>query len=473
MKDLFRRLPGVDQLLDESQIQGLITDFPKTLVLKAIRQTLEELRIEIRQFEPDAEPPDISIQQILKRIDEKTQALARPNLSRVVNATGVIIHTNLGRSCLSEEALQAVETAGRFYSNLEFNLSTGERGSRYSLVEEILCDLTGAEAGLVVNNNAAAVLLTLNSLARDKEVIISRGELVEIGGSFRIPEVMAASGAIMIEVGATNKTHLFDYERAVTDRTAVLLKVHQSNFHMVGFTEQVSLQDLAEFGRTRGLPVVEDLGSGSFIDFSAYGLRREPTVKDTISSGAALVTFSGDKLLGGPQAGIILGRKEFVNLLKTNPLNRALRIDKFTLASLEASLRLYLDEEKALERIPTLKMITAGYPELRAKAVRLKRKLVKAAGNVVEVTLMEGFSRIGGGSLPVQELKTSLIAMRPHKMSVNALEEWFRSQPIPIIGRIEKEKFMLDVRTMRKEDEAIVINAVSGLAGEVSNEGLL
>ncbi|MBW2063002.1 MAG: L-seryl-tRNA(Sec) selenium transferase [Deltaproteobacteria bacterium] len=466
MEELFRRLPGVDQLLDEPRIQALMSTMPRVLVLGAIRQTLDDLRRDIKQQGAGAHLPDLSRQAVLKRVEQKAHILAQPNFRRVVNATGVVIHTNLGRSPLAEEAMQAIASAGRFYSNLEFDLELGRRGSRYSHVEGLLCDLTGAESGLVVNNNAAAVLLALETLAKGREAIVSRGELIEIGGSFRIPDVMARSGTIMVEVGATNKTHLRDYEQAITLQTAVLMKVHQSNFHMIGFAEQVDVADLVKLGRSRGLPVVEDLGSGSLIDFSTYGLLKEPTVQETIAAGVALATFSGDKLLGGPQAGIILGAKEFVDRIKTNPLNRAMRIDKFTLASLEATLRLYLDEEKAMERIPILRMITTSLRELRTRATRLKRKLAAVAGEAVELDLADGFSRIGGGALPFQELQTRLVRMLPRQMSVNDLEAWLRSRPVPIIGRIENERFVLDVRTMVREDANIVAHALMELAAE-------
>ncbi|MBW1709516.1 MAG: L-seryl-tRNA(Sec) selenium transferase [Deltaproteobacteria bacterium] len=466
MQELFRRLPGVDQLLDEPFIQALMTALPRSLVLGAVRQTLDDLRDDIKKQAGDAGPPDLSRPAVLARIEKKAHELAQPSFRRVVNATGVIIHTNLGRSPLAEAALQAIETAGRNYSNLEFDLSEGMRGSRYSHVEGLLCDLTGAEAGLVVNNNAAAVLLVLETLSKGKEAIVSRGELVEIGGSFRIPEVMASSGAIMVEVGATNKTHLRDYEEAITDQTAVLLKVHQSNFHIIGFTEQVPVADLVELGRSKSLPVIEDLGSGSLVDFSAYGLIKEPTVQDTIADGVALATFSGDKLLGGPQAGIILGQKGYIDRIKTNPINRAMRIDKFTLASLEATLRLYLDEEKAIEQVPILRMITMSYRELRKKATALKRKLTPVAEGLAEVDMADGWSKIGGGALPVQELKTRLVRLLPFKITVNDLEAWLRLRPVPILGRIEHDRLVFDVRTMLKGDSDFLIQALTELAAK-------
>lgn len=469
MQDLLRRLPAVDQLLEEPQVKKLLQVLPRRLILKAVRETLDHFRDLILNGGFKDRPPDFSRSNIVDSLKQRALALARPSFRRVVNATGVIIHTNLGRSLLAEEALAAIETAGRYYNNLEFDLSQGRRGLRYSHVEGLLCELTGAEAGLIVNNNAAAVLLTLETLAQGREVIVSRGELVEIGGSFRIPEVMARSGAILVEVGTTNKTHLRDYEDAVTDRTAMLMKVHQSNFRIVGFTELVEAKDLAALAHSRGLPVMEDLGSGSLVDLSVYGLRKEPTVQETVAAGVDVTTFSGDKLLGGPQAGLIIGRRDIIDRVKKNPLNRALRIDKFTLAGLEATLRLYLDEVTAVEDVPTLRMITTPYQRLRRRAARLKRKLTAAAGRTVEVGWSDGFSRIGGGALPDEGLKTRLVTLRPLKVSVNSLEEWFRSWPTPIIGRIENELFILDARTMDDGDFDL---AAAALAGLTAGDGL-
>ncbi|MDY6852340.1 MAG: L-seryl-tRNA(Sec) selenium transferase [Thermodesulfobacteriota bacterium] len=465
MQELLRRLPAVDQILEEPQVKKLLQVLPRRLILKAVRETLDHFRGLILNGGFKDRPPDLSRSNIVADLEQRALALARPNFRRVVNATGVIIHTNLGRSLLAEEALAAIETAGRYYNNLEFELSQGRRGLRYSHVEGLLCELTGAEAGLIVNNNAAAVLLTLETLAQGREVIVSRGELVEIGGSFRIPDVMARSGAILVEVGTTNKTHLKDYEEAITDRTAMPMKVHQSNFRIVGFTELVEAKDLADLAHSRGLPVIEDLGSGSLVDLSVYGLRKEPTVQETVAAGVDVTTFSGDKLLGGPQAGLIIGRRDIIDRIKDNPLNRALRIDKFTLAALEATLRLYLDEETAVEDVPTLRMITTPYQRLRKRAARLKRKLTAAAGGTVEVGWSDGFSRIGGGALPDEGLKTRLVTLCPLKISVNRLEEWFRSWPTPIIGRIENELFIMDTRTMDDGDFDLAAAALAGLTG--------
>ncbi len=464
MQELLRRLPAVDQLLEEPGLKALLEERPRRLVLRAVRETLEGLRKSILEAGPEkAPPPDLDKASVAALALKRAGELLQPSFRRVVNASGVVIHTNLGRSLMAEDAWTALLLAGRYYSNLEFELSAGRRGSRYSHVEPLLCELTGAESALVVNNNAAAVLIALETLARDRDVLVSRGELVEIGGAFRIPDVMSRSGARLIEVGTTNKTHLADYREAVTENTSMFLKVHQSNFRIVGFTEQVEARQLVELAHSLGLVVMEDLGSGSLIDFSRFGLRREPTVLDSVNAGIDVVTFSGDKLLGGPQAGIIVGRRDLLDRIKKNPLNRALRIDKFTLASLEATLRLYLDEDKALDGIPTLRMITAPYSELRRRAVRLKKKLQSAVGGAVELELADGYSQIGGGALPDQNLPTRLVTLKPLRGSVNRLEEQFRSAFIPVIGRIENERFCLDVRTMADEDFDLVVRALAAI----------
>ena len=452
MQNILSRLPKVDLLLAQPEIITLLDDFPRALVLKAIRETLDRLRDEVLNQGRTLAESELSLAAIVTRVEKKARRLGRPKFRRVVNGTGVIIHTNLGRSLIAEEALEAIRIAGRYYSNLEYDLDKGRRGSRYSHVEDLLCELTGARAALVVNNNAAAVLISLETLARNREVIVSRGELVEIGGSFRIPDVMARSGAILVEAGTTNKTHLRDYEQLINENTGLLLKVHQSNFRIIGFAQQVDARDLVGLGRQKGLPVMEDLGSGSLMDFSKYGLNREPTVQETVAAGVDVTTFSGDKLLGGPQAGLIIGSKDIIDRIKKNPLNRALRIDKFTLSCLEATLRLYLDEETALNRVPILKMIAASPDNLRRRAARLKRKLDASGQTVVRVGTINGFSQIGGGALPEQDMPTRLVALTPLHMSVNQLEEKLRDLPTPVIGRIENDQLLLDVRTMTDED---------------------
>ena len=368
----------------------------------------------------------------------------------------MIIHTNLGRSVLPESTMQMLHLAGGRYSNLEYNLTTGKRGSRYSLVEDLLCELTGAESALVVNNNAAAVLIVLETLAKDREVIVSRGQLVEIGGSFRIPDVMARSGARLVEVGATNRTHLKDYQEAITEDTGLLLKVHCSNYRIIGFTSEVSNEELVQLGHDHKLPVMEDLGSGCFVDLSRFGLEKEPTVQEVVASGIDVVTFSGDKLLGGPQAGIILGRTEIIDRIKKNPINRAMRIDKFTLAGLESILRFYRDPQTVCDKIPTLIMISAPVELVDRRAKRLARRLRKSIGGCCTVTIVDVMSRVGGGAMPEQNLASRGVALQPAGMGVSHLERALRNLDVPIISRIEDDRLLLDMRTVADDELAMV-----------------
>ena len=372
----------------------------------------------------------------------------QPRLTRVINATGVIIHTNLGRSVLPAAAVDSIGSVGGRYSNLEFSLATGERGSRYDHVDDLIRELTGAEASLVVNNNAAAVLLCLETLARDREVIVSRGQLVEIGGSFRIPDIMARSGSRLVEVGTTNRTHLRDYQDAISETTALLLKVHCSNFRIIGFTSEVSSAELVQLGKERALPVMEDLGSGCLVDLSRFGLVKEPTVQEVVRSGVDIVTFSGDKLLGGPQAGIIVGKRQYVDRIRKNPLNRALRIDKFTLAGLESVLRLYLDESMALREIPTLAMITEPVAQVEERARDLAKRLSCSVGVACSSEIVPVSSRVGGGAMPEQPVASWAVALKPRDINVAQMEEVLRHAQPPVIGRVEKDRLLLDMRTV-------------------------
>jgi L-seryl-tRNA(Ser) seleniumtransferase len=385
-------------------------------------------------------------------------------LRPVVNGTGIIIHTNLGRSLLPEAAIERLTVLCRSYNNLEYDLEQGRRGSRYVHAEAILCELTGAEAALVVNNNAGAVFLTLNTLAQGKEVVVSRGQLVEIGGSFRIPDVMRSSGAILREVGTTNRTHLRDYEAAVGPETALLMKVHTSNYRIVGFTSEVPLQEMAALGREKGIPVMEDLGSGSFVDLSRFGFPGETTVQEALRAGADLVTFSGDKLLGGPQAGVVLGRKDLVARCKKNPLTRALRVDKMTLAALEVTLRLYRDERESLAEIPTLRMITTPLEDLEKRAENLASLIreVDTEGRL-DVKTRPGLSQVGGGSLPAYEFTSRVVSVRSVRMSAQATEVALRANNPPIIGRIESDEVLLDVRTLQPGDDLHIQDAFRSL----------
>jgi|YelNatPaOPRAMG01_1025707.scaffolds.fasta_scaffold00639_9 L-seryl-tRNA(Ser) seleniumtransferase len=383
-------------------------------------------------------------------LDETERAIQadRPAMRTVVNASGVVLHTNLGRALLAEEAIEAVAQAARSAVNLEYDLAEGTRGDRDFLVERELCALTGAEAATVVNNNAAAILLVLNSLARGKEVVVSRGELIEIGGSFRIPDIMERSGALLKEVGTTNRTHPRDYEAAIGPDTALLLKVHPSNYRIIGFTSEVSLPEMAEIGRRHGVPVVEDLGSGALVDLGAYGLKREPIVAERVEAGAALVTFSGDKLLGGPQAGIVVGKRELVARLKANPLKRALRCGKLTLAALLATLRLYRRSAELDAELPTLRMLRRTTGELGAMAPRARDILSERLGPGFSVDIVESTSQVGSGALPVEELATVALKVTHPAMSAEAIARLFRSAEPPVIGRIKDDAFQLDLRTV-------------------------
>ena len=458
-----RAIPKVDEVLSWL---GDTDGAPPRLVKNAVREVLAAIRRDILAARPLA-PDALERESLTARIRARLAASRRLNFRPLINATGVVVHTNLGRSLLPSAALEHLLAVGGRYSNLEFDLATGKRGSRYSLVEDLLRELTGAEAALVVNNNAAAVLLVLGALAAGREVIVSRGQLVEIGGSFRIPEVMERSGARLVEVGATNRTHLRDYEQAISEETALLLKVHTSNYRITGFTSEVPLTELVALGARRHLPVMEDLGSGSLVDFSRFGLPREPTVQETVRAGADVVTFSGDKLLGGPQAGLIVGKREIIERIKKNPLNRALRIDKFTLAALESVLRLYFDEEQALAAIPTLAMLSQPRKLIEQRARRLRKRLAGLAADCCRVELARIDSMVGGGALPEAPLASCAVALRPARLSLNQLEERLRRAETPVIGRIEDDRFLLDLRTVADaEVPLLAATLLTALAGD-------
>lgn len=457
-----KSLPAVDEILRHPQIQPRLKVFSKNLIVDSIRKVLRSKREAILKGKNGEEMAELGIlpEQILAAIENELDLAYRFSLKPVINATGVVLHTNLGRAPLPDEALENISKVAQGYSNLEFDLKTGERGSRYEHVEDLLCRITGAEAALVVNNNAGAVLLALNTLAEGKEVVVSRGELVEIGGSFRIPDVMRKSGARLVEVGTTNRTHRSDYEKAIGPETALLLKVHTSNFRILGFTAEVSLSDLVELGNQRGIPVMEDLGSGCFMDLRPLGLEKEPTVQEAIAAGADVVTFSGDKLLGGPQAGIILGKTRYLDRIKKNPLNRALRIDKLTLAGLESILRAYLKPQETFQKIPTLRMLTASKEEIYRRARRIQRQLAKELSPICSIHLKEENSQVGGGALPLQNLPTWVLVLRPVKISANELDLTLRQSDPPIITRIKDEEVLLDLRTVFPKDERALLQGI-------------
>jgi L-seryl-tRNA(Ser) seleniumtransferase len=456
---MLRMLPGVDHVLEHAGTVPFFENIPKSVMVKSIRETLETLRNSILTAKQNIREESLSEDRIIELVKAVAKNAMTLNLKNLVNATGVVVHTNLGRSLLPREVIENIEVIAGRYSNLEYDLEAGKRGSRYSIIEDILCEISGAQAAMVVNNNAGAVLLCLDTIARGREVIVSRGELVEIGGSFRIPDVMAKSGSILKEVGTTNRTHLEDYENAVNDNTALLLKVHRSNYSVIGFTSEVSLKELVELGDQHGRPVMEDLGSGTFIDFSRYGLIKEPTVQESVAAGADVVTFSGDKLLGGPQAGIIVGKKHHLEQIKKNPLARTLRIDKLTLAALEVTFCLYRDEAKAVRRIPTLRMLTMNINEIEQRASKLMEKLKKIDASRLRIGLIECFSKAGGGALPLLELPSKGLRIQIEGLSANTLEINMRKNSPPIIGRIEDDAFIIDPRTLQDDDLPIIASA--------------
>lgn len=458
-KELFKMLPSVDEVLSQKEIEELIEKYPRSIVLESIREVIDINRQTIVAIKTEEEAEKFSL--TMEKVIEETERKARDNyalsLKKVINGTGTVLHTNLGRSLISEKIKDEIWTAASRYSNLEYDLEKGERGSRYVHLTDMIKRLTGAEDVLVVNNNAAAVMLVLSTMAKGGEAIVSRGELVEVGGSFRIPSVMALSGADLVEIGATNKTHLKDYEEAITENTRALMKVHTSNYRIMGFTESISVSELVELGKKYDLPVIEDLGSGVFIDLSKYGLEYEPTVLDSIHRGADIVTFSGDKMLGGAQAGIIVGKKKYISAMKKNQLTRALRVDKLTICALEATLRMYLDEEEAVKNIPTLNMITMPMEELERKANLLYAEIEKLNLDA-DVHIEECLSQVGGGSMPLETMKSRGIAITPNNMNVSTLERKLRLSDSHIIARVYDNKYVLDVRTIFEDEFVDVAN---------------
>lgn len=443
---LLREIPSVDGLLKHARCETLLARYNREYVTGKCREIVDELRAELRQGKGRAD--ELQEEAILVRVESRIRAESIPGHIRVVNATGTILHTNLGRALLPQAAVDAMAAVASYPVNLEYDLAAGKRGRREQMIQRLLVELTGAESATVVNNNAAAVLLGLNTFAQGREVIVSRGELIEIGGAFRIPEVMAKSGAILKEVGSTNRTHPADYENAISDRTALLLKVHASNYKVVGFTSEVTLDQLVAIGKKHKLPVMEDLGSGALIDLSRYGLPKEPIVSERIRAGADVVTFSGDKILGGPQAGLMVGRREWIDRINKNHLQRALRCGKLTLAALEATLRLYRQSPDIAQVIPTLRAFTRPLNEIRQFGEAVLPRLQAALGDSFSFRLEESTSQIGSGALPTEELPTFVIAVEHQSWSPTRIAEKFRSASLPIIGRIRDDRFLLDLRTI-------------------------
>ncbi len=458
-KSLLTLIPKVDSILSHPFIASLSGSVPERVIKEAVRDELDALRKGVLSGEV-SRPEELALETLARASAKRATEADRPKLRRVINATGVVIHTNLGRSPLPDDAIRRMDLAARGYSTLEYDVASGKRGSRDHLVEEILCRLTGAEAATVVNNNAAAVMLVLNTLACGQAVMVSRGELVEIGGSFRIPDVMEASGARLIEVGTTNRTRLADYRKMAVPDVSLLLKVHTSNYRIVGFTEEAPVRELAILGKEMGVAVAVDLGSGSLIDLKNLGLKNhEPTVGQILKEGADIVTFSGDKLLGGPQAGIVVGKKEFLDPIKMNPMKRALRVGKLTLSSLESVLRAYLDPVTVAQRIPTLRMISTSKEAVAARARRFARRLSDLPARI---SFAASVSRVGGGSLPLEDLPTVLLALEPEGMSADRFEEALRRQEPPVVARIVDDRVCFDLRTVSSQELRDLEAAIRG-----------
>jgi L-seryl-tRNA(Ser) seleniumtransferase len=453
----FRQLPAVHDLLQLPAIQALSGDHAHDVIVAAVRQELAELRQHLSQGNPiDGQA---SAEALADRVVARLGRELQPKLRRVINATGIVLHTNLGRAPVAEEAAQAAYEAARGYLNLELDLETGKRSSRQVAIREWVCRLTGAESATAVNNNAAATVIALRALCQSKEVIISRGQLIEIGGSFRIPEIMAVSGAVLREVGTTNITRLADYERAIGPATGGLMQVHTSNYRVSGFTKSVALTDLVALGKKHQLPVIDDIGSGALLDFARFGFEGEPVARASIATGADLVLFSGDKLLGGPQAGILAGRKEFIQKIEKDPLMRAFRLDKMTLAALEATLRLYLNEERALRDVPGLRMLGSSLTELRQRAETLAAQLREVDG-VTNAFVADDVAYVGGGSLPDQAMKTAVVELTVRSLSDADLAYRLRTGTPAVMGRLRDGRLVLDVRTIFPHQESELVDAV-------------
>ncbi|MCC7210500.1 MAG: L-seryl-tRNA(Sec) selenium transferase [Candidatus Brocadia sp.] len=448
-QDILRSIPSVNELLESPEISKFTDRYPRLLIVEAIRAVLEDIRQSLTNKKKCAEAQaiDLSPQRLYHLVQESLRQKFC-DIEHAINATGIILHTGLGRAPLAKEAAQQIQDVLRGFSTLEIEKHSGRRGIRYHHVEQLICMITGAEAALVVNNNAAAVLLALDTLARGKETIISRSQLVEIGGSFRMPDVMAKSSALLVEVGTTNKTYLADYGNAITEHTGLLLKVHQSNFKIVGFTETVDLKDLVSLGKERNIPVMYDLGSGALIDLKKFGLPYEPTVQESIKAGADVVAFSTDKLLGGPQGGIIVGKKRWIDLLKRNPLTRAFRVGKLTIAALEATLKLYLEENLAVQKIPVLHMMLTPLETIEERCKRFIDGLTHETKACMDITIIDGFSEMGGGSLPGEGIPTKLVSLRPEKIDVGEIAARLRDNAPPIFARVEQDRVLLDMRTV-------------------------
>ncbi len=458
----YRRLPSVTLVLDAGPLAGLRDDHPQEHIVAAIRDELDDLRRRISAGE--ALDGRLSADAVAAAAAERLRRGLRPKLRKVINATGIVLHTNLGRAPLARAAVEAVAEAASGYLNLELDLETGKRSHRQDAIREWVVKLTGAESATAVNNNAAATVIVLRAIAAGREVIVSRGQLIEIGGSFRIPDIMGVSGAVLREVGTTNITRIADYAKSIGPATAALMQIHTSNYRVSGFTKSASLSELVELGRKHSLPVIDDVGSGALLDFNRFGFTGEPVVRDSIKTGVDLVLFSGDKLLGGPQAGVIAGRADLIQKIEKDPLMRAFRLDKMTLAALDATLRLYLDEERALRDVPVLRMLSTTREQLRPRAEALAKRLRELPG-LASVTLGDDVAYVGGGSLPDQTMPTLVVALEPAGISDADLAQRLRTGTPAVMGRISEGKLLLDLRTVFVEEEDSLVEAVRRAAG--------
>ena len=467
MPSIFRNLPSVNQLLESPQLKQMVNTVNHNVVVDGVRNFLDDLRDQVSTAADEVSIP--SPHELAEKIADWLKSEEQPYLRPVINGTGIVLHTGLGRAPLADSALDAVRGIAKGYASVEVDIKTGERGQRIKAVERLLCELTGAQAAAVVNNNAAATMLTLSALAAGKEVVVSRGQLIEIGGSYRLPDVMECSGAKLREVGTTNKTHLSDYERAICEETGALLKVHPSNFEVVGFTKTVSTKEMVDLAAKHGLPMIDDVGSGALIDYAKFGLMDEPVVGQSLKEGADVVLFSGDKLIGGPQCGIIVGKEKYISQILKNPLMRAMRVDKMTLAALAATLRLYRHEEKAMQDVPILRMLSMPVENLKLRA----EKIANQIGHLTSIgscEVVKDQSMLGGGSLPTQEIPTWCVAIETAEQSVSKLAGALRNSTPSVIGRVQKDRLFLDLRTIQPCEDADVVSAFEGLSEESNSQ---
>ncbi len=467
MPNIFRNLPSVNQLLENPRLKELVDNVNHRVVVDGVRTFLDDLRVQVSAAAEDVSIP--TPQELADRIADWLETEEQPALRPVINATGVILHTGLGRAPLAPAAANAVSAIAAGYASVEVDLRDGQRGQRIRAVERLLCELTGAEAAAVVNNNAAATMLVLSAIAKNKEVIVSRGQLIEIGGSYRLPDVMECSGAKLKEVGTTNKTHPSDYSNAINEETGALLRVHPSNFEVVGFTKSVSTRELADIATPHNLPVIDDIGSGALIDFSKYGLTDEPVASDSIRDGADIALFSGDKLIGGPQCGIIVGKKKYIQKILSDPLMRAMRVGKMTLAALSATLQLYRNADEAEQSVPILQMLSTPIENLKLRAEKAAAQL-GSSSKLKDITIVEDHSMLGGGSLPTQRIPTWCVSFAAAEGSISSLATAMREANPPIFGRVNKDRMLLDMRTVRPSEDIALVDSMLAIGTEASTE---